>query len=71
LENGGKAIIISQEEFFFFLMILGFELKASHLQSRTVLLDPYLQSIFCLVILEMRSCELFSQADLELLFSAS
>jgi hypothetical protein len=37
---------------FFFLVGLGFELRALYLQRRQVL-EPYLQFIFALVILEM------------------
>jgi hypothetical protein len=47
--------------FFFFLVGLGFELRASNLQSRryTAWVIPSVH--FALVILEMGSCELFAQ----------
>jgi cadmium resistance protein CadD (predicted permease) len=55
--------------FFFFWMGLGFEFRASHLLQAckigTQTLEPHLQSIFALVILEMGSHELFAPCGLE------
>jgi hypothetical protein len=55
----------------FFFVGLGFEFRALHLQSRCMLspLEPQLQSIFALVILEMGCRKLFAWAGLELLSS--
>jgi hypothetical protein len=44
---------------------LGFELKAAS-KAGPLLLEPYLQFIFALVILEMESHELFAWAALKL-----
>jgi hypothetical protein len=43
----------------FFLVRLGFELRASHIKVCILPLEPLFQSIL-LVILEIRSCELFA-----------
>jgi hypothetical protein len=66
--------IISRMEFFccfVFLVGVGFELRASCLQSgcSTTCATPPVH--FALVILEMESLELFAQADLELESSQS
>jgi hypothetical protein len=51
--------------FFFFPMGQGFELRASHLQSRHSTTWATLPVHFALVILEMGSWKLFAGADLE------
>jgi hypothetical protein len=51
---------------FSFLVGLSFQLRASHLQSRCSATWVTPLVYFAVVILEMRSCELFAQAGLEL-----
>jgi hypothetical protein len=48
--------------FFFFLAVLRFELRASHMLGRCSILES---PFFMLSILEIGSCNLFSQAGLE------
>jgi hypothetical protein len=53
---------------FVFLVGLGFELRVSQLHTCKVgalLHQPYLQSTFALIILEMESHEVFAQAGLK------
>jgi hypothetical protein len=52
--------------FFFFMVVFGFELRASYLQSRCSNACAIPPVAFSLVVLEMRSCELFAWAALEL-----
>jgi hypothetical protein len=49
-----------------FLVALGFEQRLHTCKAGTLPLEPHLQSIFALVILEMGSHKVFAQTGLEI-----